>query len=146
MFYGVQSNTMKAPLSKQQGFTIIEVMVALVLSTVALLGLAIGELKSLQYATNSFNYTVSLIQANNVIERTWDNLCDLQDGTVAFDNTYSQNFMQPQTGVYKITTLPVAGTAFTNSLNVTVNWTDARMADPNESVIRLNAMYPQICS
>ena len=136
---------MKAALSHQQGFTLIEVMVALVISTVALLGLAAGELKSLQYATNSFNYTVSLVQANNAIERTWSNLCLLQNGNTPYDNTYQTNNLQPQLGVYVLTPDPAIGSAFTTKLDVTVSWTDARMADADESIIRLVAEYPNLC-
>ena len=137
---------MKSSLSHQQGFTLIEVMVALVISSVALLGLAAGELKSLQYATNSFNYTVSLVQANNAIERTWSNLCELQKADLAFDETYKANNLQPQIDTYVLTTIPEIGNVFSTNLDVTVSWTDARLADDNDSVIRLKAEYPIICS
>jgi type IV pilus assembly protein PilV len=62
----------------QKGFTLLEVMIAVVVAGIALLGLAAAQLKSLQYATNSFNYTVSLIQAQNTIEQIWPHLCTLQ--------------------------------------------------------------------
>jgi len=149
---------MKYPLvsnlssTKQQGFTLIEVLIALVLSSVALIGLAAGQLKSLQYATNSFNYTVSLIQANNAVERTWINLCDLQKGIVLYDADYNtDNFVSP-IATYNVAIVPaptqiVGGVSpFVNNLMVTVSWNDARMTDDNASVIRINAQYPQICS
>ena len=84
-----QSQT-KNNLKPKQGFTIVEVMIAMALSSIALLGLAVAQLKSLQYATNSFNYTVSLIQANNAVERTWVDLCDLQRKAVG-DTTYEDH-------------------------------------------------------
>lgn len=136
---------MKKPISNQQGITIIEVMVALVLSSIALLGLAAGELKSLQYATNSFNYTVSLIQANNAIERTWTNLCGLQDGTIPYDAAYHQAVFTPQVATYQMTPTPGVGGAFTETLDIKVSWADARMADEYASVIHLNVKYPLIC-
>lgn len=49
-------------MNKQAGFSLLEVMISVVIAGIALLGLAAAQLKSLQYATNSFNYTVSLIQ------------------------------------------------------------------------------------
>jgi len=149
MKYAVVSNVRS---SKQQGFTLIEVLIALVLSSVALLGLAAGQLKSLQYATNSFNYTVSLIQANNAVERTWVKLCDLQNGTVLYDADYNtENFVSPvdtyNVAIVPATTQIVGGVSpFVNNLMVTVSWNDARMSDDNASVIRINAQYPQICS
>ena len=136
---------MKAALPHQQGFTLIEVLVAVVLSSIVLLGLAAGELKSLQYANNSFNYTVSLVQANNVIERTWSNLCALQQGDTAYDNTYGTANFTPQIDLYNVTVDPAPGDAFVNTLDITVDWIDARMAN-NDSIIRLNATYPQICN
>lgn len=136
----------KPSSAKQQGFTLIEVLIALVLSSVALLGLAAGQLKSLQYATNSFNYTLSLVQANNAIERTWVNLCDLQSGALSYDAAYSADNLLPQINVYRLTPTPMPGTAFSNNLDIMVSWNDARMADDNASVIRINAQYPQICS
>jgi len=139
--YKVTSNS----LYKQQGFTLIEVMIALAISTVALLGLAAGQLKSLQYATNSFNYTVSLVQANNAVERTWVNLCGLQDGSVSYDDAYYNANFQPQITAYSLTPVPAIGAAFNDDLTITVDWTDARMANPDDSRIRTFAQYPDIC-
>ncbi|MCP4320706.1 MAG: prepilin-type N-terminal cleavage/methylation domain-containing protein [Alteromonadales bacterium] len=141
----------KNKLNNQQGFTLVEVLIALVLSSIALLGLAAAQLKSLQYATNSFNYTVSLIQANNAVERTWENLCDLQDGNVLYDADYdTANFDSP-IATYTVAVVPAAtqvapaASPFNNNLMVTVSWNDARMDDDNASVIRINAQYPQVC-
>ncbi|GAL03454.1 type IV fimbrial biogenesis protein PilV [Photobacterium aphoticum] len=61
--------------SSQRGFSLIEALVALFISSVALLALAAGQLKSLQYANNSFQYTLAMIQANNAVERVWNDAC-----------------------------------------------------------------------
>jgi len=135
----------KSLTGKNQGFTLVEVLIALALSSIALLGLAAGQLKSLQYATNSFNYTLSLVQANNAIERTWVQLCDLQSGALAYDDAYRAAHLQPQIDVYELIPDPLPGAAFVNNLDITVSWNDARMADDNDSIIRINAQYPQIC-
>jgi type IV pilus assembly protein PilV len=145
-------NNIKVRAIKQQGFTLIEVLIALVLSSVALLGLAAGQLQSLKYATNSFNYTVSLIQANNAVERTWANLCNLQSGALLYDADFDTSHFESPVAVYTVDVVPAATQAvggvspFANNLMVTVSWNDARMADLNASVIRVNAQYPQICS
>lgn len=141
-----KSLSKKLSSTKQQGFTLIEVLIALVLSSVALLGLAAGQLKSLQYATNSFNYTLSLVQANNAIERTWGSLCDLQSGSLSYDTSYNTENFLPQINAYTLIATPLPGNTFTNNLDIMVSWSDARMADENASVIRIKAQYPQICS
>lgn len=136
---------MNKVISHQKGITIIEVLVALVLSSIALLGLAAGELKSLQYATNSFNYTVSLIQANNAIERNWTNLCGLQNGSINYDAAYHQAVFTPQVATYQVIPTPAVDAAFTDELDITVSWADARMDDDDTNIIRLNVKYPEIC-
>jgi type IV pilus assembly protein PilV len=133
-------------LNNMAGFSLVEVLIALVISSIALLGLAAGQLQSLKYATNSFNYTLSLVQANNAIERTWINLCQLQKGELDYNVAYGNANFTPQISLYGLTPTPEVGNVFNNSLNIAVSWQDARMADPNDSIIRVNATYPQICS
>lgn len=127
----------------QSGFTLVEVLIALFLSTIILLGLAVGELKSLQYATNSFHYTLSLIQANNAVEKTWARLYELQKGDVAYNLDFIES-LQPQFDDYTLTLTPGAGSLFKNELLIDVSWDDDRMTDELENRIRIEAMYPQI--
>ncbi|MCF2859669.1 prepilin-type N-terminal cleavage/methylation domain-containing protein [Pseudoalteromonas sp. SMS1] len=61
-----------------KGFSLIEVMVSIVIAGVALLGLAGAQLKSLQFANNSFYYTIALVNGQNAIERMWSELCYFQ--------------------------------------------------------------------
>ncbi|PAJ71984.1 hypothetical protein CJF42_23635 [Pseudoalteromonas sp. NBT06-2] len=139
--------------SQSKGFTLIEVLIALIITSVALLGLASGQLKSLQYATNSFNYTVSLIQANNAIERIWGDICVLQNGNLAFDEAYISN-LQPEFEAYGLAFEGVEEGNFTNNFTITVNGSDERiieedkiMDDQNnylDSQIAINAAFPQL--
>ena len=145
---------MKTSLSNQKGLTLLEVMIALVLSSIALLGLAAAELRSLQFATNSFNYTVSTIQANNAIERTWANLCNIQQGALPYDAVFSANNFVPQINLYTLTAIPNpnAGAAFNNNLAITVTWSDTRVGNANNQIndnslnsVTVNATFPGIC-
>jgi type IV pilus assembly protein PilV len=136
----------KSPYYQGAGFSLVEVLIALAISSIALLGLAAGQLQSLKYATNSFNYTLSLVQANNAIERTWVNLCALQNGNLPYDVNYREANFAPQISLYTLTPIPQVDQNFDDTLNIAVSWQDARMADPNDSIIRVNATYPEICS
>jgi len=144
----------KSSFKPNQGFSIVEVLIAMALSSIALLGLAVAQLKSLQYATNSFNYTVSLIQANNAVERTWVDLCDLQRKGVG-DTTYEDHVavMSPDENIkgYTMEVVPVKTAAFDNNLNITVRWQDKRLttdADDAaaENMAVVNAEFPIICA
>lgn len=124
--------------TNQAGCSLVEVMVALVVSSFALLGMAAGQLQSLKYAANSFDYTLSLLQANNAVEQTWVNLCDLQKGNVTFaDVTPDAQFNK-----YTID--------FENNFNsdffrVGVSWSDKRINDNNlANRVEIEASFPDI--
>jgi type IV pilus assembly protein PilV len=125
----------KLIIKKHSGFSLLEVMVALVISAIALLGMAAGQLQSLKYATNSFDYTLALLQANNAVEQTWDNLCQLQrDPTVFNANKPSVQFDK-----YDI--------EFKNGFDndnflVSVSWTDDRI--DGEDKVEIQASFPNI--
>ncbi|KTF15143.1 prepilin-type N-terminal cleavage/methylation domain-containing protein [Pseudoalteromonas sp. H105] len=129
----------------QNGFSLLEVMISVVIAGIALLGLASAQLKSLQYATNSFNYTISLVQAQNTIERLWPHICELQ--TTSPDLFTDVNFrasLEPQITDYTLT-LPEA---FSNEMQIVVSWNDERIQqnDPQslENQITLNATFPDL--
>ena len=91
-------------MNKQAGFSLLEVMISVVIAGIALLGLAAAQLKSLQYATNSFNYTVSLIQGQNTIERLWPRICEIQKTNPAlFQDVDFRASLAPQVADYQIT-------------------------------------------
>ncbi|MBU2971801.1 prepilin-type N-terminal cleavage/methylation domain-containing protein [Pseudoalteromonas sp. C2R02] len=145
---------MKIVDSQSKGFTLIEVLIALIISSIALLGLASGQLKSLQYATNSFNYTVSLIQANNAIERMWVDICALQRGDIAFDQAYISS-LDPEFDRYNLDLegVDVAAGTFDNDFIIKVNWENDRIKNEDkimqgninlDNQIAINATFPQL--
>jgi len=124
----------------QGGFSLLEVMIALIVSNIALLGLVAGELKSLQYANNSYQYTVSLIQANNVTDRILNDVCTLTDGN--FSQSYIDNTLTPITG-YTLTGIS-DGDAFEETLTVTISWVDKRMDDQSTNQIKIEPSFPLV--
>ncbi|MEC8326365.1 MAG: prepilin-type N-terminal cleavage/methylation domain-containing protein [Pseudomonadota bacterium] len=122
---------------KQQGFSLIEVIIALVVSSFAILGMAAGQLQSLKYASNSFDYTLSLLQANNAVEQTWVNLCDLQKGTVGFAD------VTPETQFNKFT-IDYANNFNSDNFRVGVQWNDDRLTDNLANRVEIEASFPDI--
>jgi len=129
----------------QQGFSLIEVMIAMLIAGFALISLGIGQLKSLQYATNSYNYTVSLIQANNAIERVWNDICQLQDARQVFDQAYI-NGLKPPMASHILKLEPIAPPNFINNFTVKVSWSDERMSDGLDNEVIIVAAYPQFAA
>lgn len=123
--------------ARQQGFSLLEVMVSLVVASIALLGLAAGQIKSLQYATNSFDYTLSLLQAHNAVENTWANLCSVQKGDLAFAdvNTNTQNEKY---------TISFPNSFDSDKFQVEVEWVDTRINDGLENSVLIEASFPNI--
>lgn len=121
----------------QGGFSLVETMVALVVSSFALLGMAAGQLQSLKYASNSFDYTLSLLQANNAVEQTWANLCDLQKGTVAFAD------VAPASQFNKYT-IDFVNNFNSDNFRVGVSWSDKRMTDNLVNRVEIEASFPDI--
>ena len=62
------------------GFTLIEILVAVLILSVGLLGLAALNLTGLQGSQASYERSVAVMQANDLVERMWAGLCDLYDG------------------------------------------------------------------
>lgn len=128
-------------MKKQSGFSLLEVMISVVIAGIALLGLAAAQLKSLQYATNSFHYTVSLIQGQNTIERLWPHVCEIQktDPALFQDATFRES-LKPQVNDYQLT-IPAS---YSNDMQINVGWVDKRMTDNAENQISLNASFPDL--
>ncbi len=62
--------------SAARGFTLIEVLVALLVLSVGLLGLAGLQLHALQYAHSSYQRTLVNVQALDMAERMWTHLAE----------------------------------------------------------------------
>ncbi|WP_404343590.1 prepilin-type N-terminal cleavage/methylation domain-containing protein [Pseudoalteromonas mariniglutinosa] len=126
---------------KENGFSLLEVMIALAVATIGLLGLAAGQLKSMQYVTNSFHYTMSIMQANNTIERIWPRLCELQQSNPSlYDDPVFRQTLAPQIDEYTLT-LPAV---FSNELLVTISWEDQRLDDNLENKVVIVGSYPTL--
>jgi len=128
---------------RQNGFSLLEVVITLVVSSIALLGLAAGQLKSLQFSNNSYQYTVSLIQVNNVIEQILNDVCILTGQS--FSSTYIEANLKPIDG-YTLSWAGITpGELFTSQdITIYINWVDERMDDQSINQVALNASFPTV--
>lgn len=122
---------------KQQGFTMTEVLVSLVVSVTSLLALGKAQLSSLQHATNSFYYTVATIQAQNVIERIWPRICDIQRQPARFEDVnFRASLSQGMPSGFN----PILPNTYQDTMPITVTWQDGRIE--NQNSVSLNASFP----
>ncbi|AOT06677.1 type IV pilus modification PilV family protein [Pseudoalteromonas luteoviolacea] len=138
----------------EKGFSLIEVMVSIVIAGVALLGLAGAQLKSLQFASNSFNYTVALVQGQNAIERMWTDLCHFEhvNQSLVVANNQKVANLYPADDRYQLSIFPTiyndAATPAADRRDVrfTVSWQDERVKDTTNALnqITLVASYVHV--
>jgi type IV pilus assembly protein PilV len=121
-----------------RGFALLEIMIAMLVGAVALLGLGTLQLKTLQSAYSSLDYTIATIHANNLIEGVWSNLCANRVSGAVYTSTV-QSWRQ---------TLPpsvsaTVATSYSDSAVYNLTWNDARQSDNNS--LSLQVTYPVIC-
>ncbi len=66
-------------LKSSRGFTLVEILVALVILSIGLLGIAALQLRSLQNSHASFERSIASLQARDLVERMWAGICILHD-------------------------------------------------------------------
>ena len=65
--------------TRASGFTLIETLIALLVLSVGLLGLAAVQVQSLQNSHASYERSMATMQARDLVERLWAGICDLYD-------------------------------------------------------------------
>ncbi|AUD59209.1 MAG: prepilin-type cleavage/methylation domain-containing protein [Gammaproteobacteria bacterium] len=125
---------------KHLGFTMTEVLVSLVVSVTSLLALAKAQLSSLQHASNSFQYTVATVQAQNVIEQIWPRLCEVQKQPARFEDI---NFRASLSQDFPAGFDLVLPATYQDNMAITVTWQDGRVDTDNS--VSLNASFPHLC-
>lgn len=135
-------------LRVNSGFSLIEVLVSMFIASIALIGLGVTQLKSLQFANSSFDYTVSLVQAQNAIERMWPVLCEIQHQTPSMfeDPVFRQSLEPPQSLSFRYALdLP---DQYSHEMQIRVTWNDLRHEQAEQqpllNQITLNASFVEV--
>jgi len=140
---------------KSAGFTLMEVLVAMLIAAMALLGLAASQIRAIQFSQLSLQQTIAGIESNNVLERIWPDLCALQGGstaTVAGGDAFEPTRYQLPAGqrVPGLQLTIPAGYVFSNSPYDTAaqsfllqsRWQDSRLAQAASNQLSLQASFP----
>ena len=69
-------------VSLQKGITLIESLVALLVVTIGISAIINLQFRSVGYSFDSYQQGIAIIQANDLVERTWAGACYLDDEDV----------------------------------------------------------------
>lgn len=120
----------------EKGFILIESLIAMVVTAIALLGLAALQAKSLQRTYISSQRTIATIQANDLVERMWGSFCALPTGVTdvktEWENSWkNDNRFQTWNGALDATAAPL--------YKITITWSVSKVsdsaADTNQSFV-----------
>ena len=135
------------------GFSLLEVLVSMFIASIALIGLGVTQLKSLQFANNSFDYTVSLVQAQNAIERMWPELCEIQHNSPSKfkEQAFRESLRPPNSLSFRyVLTLPET---YSEEMPIAVAWRDLRVPEEAQNQllnqVTLNSSFvevPNVCN
>jgi type IV pilus assembly protein PilV len=117
---------------RQAGFSLLEVLVAVVVLAIGLLGLAALQLKGLQSAHSGYQRTVASMVANDAAERLW--VAVAAATPVATVQTEWRAAWQPTNAEPNRATLPgIAASTIDDegdgTFLITVQWIEGRFAD-----------------
>ena len=130
--------------STQQGFSLLEVLIATLIAAIAILGIALLEIKMLQAAKSSFHYTVSTIRENNLVVLIWLDLCGAQTDPARY-NQIVQNWQASLPSGYTVTP-GKPGATFALNTTVELSWTDRKINEAANNQLTLLANFPDVCS
>ena len=120
---------------RTSGFTLIEVLITVLITSIGLLALAAMQVRALQDSHSSFQRTVAIVQANDLVERLWAGRC--ADSAV-FPSAIYEDWLEENMEVSEGPTPLVRewnagetlGGAAPN-FSVTITWSDPRARDEN---------------
>ena len=118
--------------TRTKGVSLIEVMVAIVVLSIGLLGIASLQMRSLRVAEGNFQKAIATIQVQDLVDSYWAGLCQLGNPTVRalitseWQSTH-RNTLPLWTGnaVAELNpNPPVGGGAALNYFNINIIWAD----------------------
>ena len=119
----------------ESGFLMIEAMVAIFVIAIGLLGAAVLQAKSLQFAYASNQRTLATIQANDLIDRLWTSICKIQNSSDLA--TVKSNWKDNWKNDTRFTSWSGDITGSSGVYTISIGWTDSRLkqvaADASQS-------------
>jgi len=90
-------------MNSQQGFALLEALIAMFITAGVLLGLGVLHIKSVQQSALTTQRTIATIQANDLIDRMWASVCSLDNSTGQPDTDKVNTIKTQWTNRWKVT-------------------------------------------
>ena len=129
---------------KQKGFTLIEILITMIVISVALLGIGMLQVKALQYSYASYQRSVATIQANDLVERLWAGMCSLPGGVNSISSewvTANTNSLPNWSG-----TLNYNASGSLPLYTITISWQDQKIKYTSTDVSQLTQQLVETIS
>ncbi len=139
------SNFINLKINKQAGFSLLEVMIAMLILAFGALGQAVLQLKTLQSSHSAYQRGIANIIAADTVERIWANAAATAPMTMAqiqqqvqekWSLSDNNNVTLPG-----LTTTIIAPGAGNNLFTVQVTWTENRFGNNNSTFSYSFRMY-----
>lgn len=121
---GLRGPVRPAP-RRSRGFSMIEALVAMVVISVGLLGVAALQAKSLQFTRASYQRSLATLQANDLVERLWAGACALPTARDSIRDEWRAAYGSSLPGW--VGELGYDSTAVPPRYTITIQWTDPRI-------------------
>ncbi|MFP4278042.1 MAG: type IV pilus modification protein PilV [Wenzhouxiangella sp.] len=124
---------MKTPMPplaglQSRGFSLIEVLVALLVLTMGILGITSLQTLTLKHSHSSFQRTVAVVQANDLVERLWAEICELPGNGDDIRDEWRLAHQNGDLDQWQGELELVSSSGETPfRYEITINWTDARL-------------------
>jgi type IV pilus assembly protein PilV len=121
--------TLQTSRQHQNGFTLLEVLIAAVVLSVGLLGAAALQIKGLQSAHSAYQRTIASIIATDAAERLW---IDMHDGTIdraAVETDWLAHWSASPVTLPNLTGSGSTITENSSLFTITVRWGEDRFED-----------------
>ena len=124
-----------------KGFSLFEVLIAMFITGVALIGLAKMDIYILKSSQASFNYTVATIKANDFVDTVWIK-CNASSSSSTY-GTIRSDWVTELGALNMSAAAANPPAAYASDAEVTVSWSDLRFTDDaaNNSVT-LSVKFP----
>lgn len=90
-------------MNSQQGFALLEALIAMFITAGVLLGLGVLHIKSVQQSALTTQRTIATMQANDLIDRMWASVCSLDNSTGQPDTDKVDTIKTQWTNRWKVT-------------------------------------------